>query len=174
MTMTLSITRSASFTLTDARYVGAKIGADLRQLRALYGEPESATEITDYVEEVAQLLNHGYLDSVSYGFRDPDTNLWKLRLRYRATLGGHLLDEGPGRLPRTAPVTGLPFCSFLNYSTKFNSLPQAKRTAFKKALPVDRTTGTEPATGTGATTPGHSYGQNGTGVTRDVFVALDD
>ena len=37
--MTASLTRSASFTITDARYIGAKVGADLRLLHNLYGRP---------------------------------------------------------------------------------------------------------------------------------------
>ncbi|MGI6869868.1 hypothetical protein [Amycolatopsis sp. 3B14] len=171
--MTRSLSGNASCTITDARYVGAKIGADLRQLRAIYGKPEDTAKISAYAEEVAQLLKYGYLDSVSYGFREPDSNLWKLRLRYRATLGGRLLDGNPGQLPRTANVSGLPFYSFINYSTKFHSLPPSAQTDFEQTLPITRTTGVEPTTGIGGTTPGTGYSRSGTGVTRDTFVASD-
>lgn len=169
--MTYALTHSASFTITDARYVGAKIGADLRQLRSVYGKPADLDLIDRYVEEVAQLLNMGYLDTVDYGFRNSTTNLWKLRLRYRATIGGQLMDSNPGRLPRTADVAALPFYSFLNYSSAFNALSFSEQVAFKATLPINRTTGEEPSTGFGNTTPGHGYGRNGVGVTRDVYIA---
>lgn len=171
--MTYALTRSTSFTITDARYVGAKIGADLRQLRSVYGKPADLDLIDRYVEEVAQLLNKGYLDTVDYGFRDRATNQWKLRLRYRATTGGQLLDNNPGRLPRTADVAALPFHSFLDYSSAFYALPLSEQQAFKATLPIARTTGTEPSTGFGNTTPAYGYGRNGVGVTRDVYVALE-
>ncbi len=45
--MTATATRTATFTITDARYVGAKVGADLRLLNILYGRPslESIAEV---------------------------------------------------------------------------------------------------------------------------------
>jgi hypothetical protein len=173
--VTYALTRSASFTITDARYVGANIGADLRQLRSVYGKPADLDLIDRYVEEVAQLLNKSYLDTVDYGFRHGTTNYWKLRLRYRATTGGQLLDNNPGRLPRTADVAALPFHSFLNYSSTFHSLPLSEQVAFLATLPITRTAGNEPSTGVrNTTTPSHGYGRNGVGVTRDVYVALDN
>ena len=41
--MTATATRTATFTITDARYVGAKVGADLRLLNILYGRPSLET-----------------------------------------------------------------------------------------------------------------------------------
>ena len=110
VTMTYSLTRSASFTITDARHVASKVGADLRNLNSVYGAPTLGS-IDDYVEEVAQLLKARYLNTVDYGFKSNDG--WKLRLRYTATIGGQLRDDTPGRLPYDAPVNGLPFYSYL-------------------------------------------------------------
>src|SRR3954463_15068972 len=103
--MTSSMTRSAvdAFTLTHARYVGAKIGADLRLLANFYGKP-ALQDIDAYVEEAAVLLRDGYLDTVDFGFRLQNVNAWKLRLRYTATLGGHLVDDRPGGFPATVSV----------------------------------------------------------------------
>jgi len=50
--MTATATRTATFTITDARYVGAKIGADLRLLNILYGRPGLAS-IDNFTEEAA-------------------------------------------------------------------------------------------------------------------------
>jgi hypothetical protein len=171
--MTASLTRSASFTLTDARYVGAKIGADLRTLRALYGQPADLDKIDKFVEEIALLLNKEYLGTADYGFRDRNAEVWKLRLRYRATIGGQLVDDNPGGVPRSANVAGLTFYSYLTYSSAFNNLPLAEQLAFKQTLPITRTGATETPLGLGASTPGRAYGRNGAGVSRDVFVALD-
>src|SRR4051812_33797447 len=57
--MTSTGTRTASFTITDARYIGAKVGTDLRLLNNLYGRPPLA-DIDAYTEEVALLLRDGY------------------------------------------------------------------------------------------------------------------
>ncbi len=111
--MTATATRSATFTITDARYVGAKVGADLRLLNSLYGRP-SLDSIAGFAEEAALLLRDGYLGTVDFGFLDTATNSWKLRLRYTATTGGHLLDERPGKLPTGGAVTRHPIRSYLS------------------------------------------------------------
>lgn len=170
--MSISLTSTSSFTITNARYVGAKIGADLRQLRALYGKPADVSQIDMYVEEVALLLKAGYLGVADYGFRDQSSNSWKLRLRYQGTAGRHLLDDPPGRLPRSVDVEQLPFYSFLSYSGTFHALSAAEQAAFKEGLPVQRTAGTEPGVELGSSTPDHNYSSNGIGVTRDIFVTL--
>jgi hypothetical protein len=168
--MTGTGTRTAAFTITHARYVGAKIGADLRLLNGLYGKPVLAW-VDDFAEEAAFLLRDGYLRTVDYGFKD-DYGTWKLRLRYTATTGGHLADDRPGRLPGAASVAGYDFCSYLTYTAAYHALTIAERTAVRQALPVSRVEAAEPATGLGSTASGHGYARNGTGVSRDVFTAF--
>jgi hypothetical protein len=171
--MTASMTKSATdaFTITHARYVGAKVGADLRLLANYYGKP-ALDDIDAYVEEAAVLLRDGYLDTVDFGFRQRDTNVWKLRLRYTATLGGHLADDRPGSFPATVAVAGLPFYSFLTYSTKFLLLVPSRQNEITKSLPIQRTTATEPTASSGTFTSGHGYSRNGAGVSRGVYVAF--
>ncbi len=168
--MTSTGTRTASFTITEARYVGAKIGVDLRLLNSLYGSP-TLSWIDRYTEEAALLLRDGYLDTVSYGFRDATTNEWKLRLRYTATVGGHLLDSRAGSIPPNADIDGYSFFSYLIYSSKFLNLVAAKRESILADLPVSRVGGEEPTTRYGSTRSGHGYSRNGVGVARDVFTA---
>ncbi|MEV8099140.1 hypothetical protein [Kitasatospora sp. NPDC085879] len=168
--MTGSYTRSASFTITDARYVGGKIGADLRILHNYFGKPSLDT-IENYVEEVALLLRDGYLGTVDYGFRDSATNSWKLRLRYTATLGGQLTDARAGNLPDSADLASYGFHSFLTYSNKFLLLTSSEKDKVKGALPFSRTTGEEPSALAGISTAGHGYARNGAGVARGVYVA---
>lgn len=169
--MTISTTRSATFTITEARYVGAKIGADLRLLNTLYGRP-SLSDIDDYAEEAAVLLRDGYLNTVDYGFKDHETNTWKLRLRYTATTGGYLTDSRPGSLPTALAVAGYPFQSYLTRSTKYHLLPAAEQAKVDAAVPITRTGADEPSAGAGSTSSGVGYSRNGGGVTRDVFHAF--
>lgn len=168
--MTGSYTRSSSFTITDARYVGAKIGADLRLLNNYYGTP-ALDSIDNYVEEVALLLRDGYLDTVDYGFRESSTNVWRLRLRYKATTGGQLTDSRPGSLPRAAELTGYTFYSYLTYSTAYGALTAGEKDAVKANLPISRTTGNAPTALSGTTTTGSSYARSGAGVSRDIYLA---
>ncbi len=170
--MTGSYTRSASasFTITDARYVGGRVGADLRLLYNLYGKPV-LDSIEDYAEEVAILLHRKFLDTVDYGFRDTGTNAWKFRLRYKATAGGHLTDSRPGSFPDPVDLTGYGFHSFLTYSSTFGLLTSSEQAGVKEDLPISRTTGTAPSALAGTTTTGHGYARNGAGVSRDVYVA---
>jgi hypothetical protein len=168
--MTASITRSASFSITDARHIGAQVGTDLRLLHNLYSRP-ALTAVADFAEEVALLLKDGYLDTVDYGFRDTAANSWKLRLRYRATTGGQLRDDRPGSFPRSEMVDGYPFHSYLTYSTAFHLLSDDERRRVKEALPISRTGGTEPTAYSGTTLAGHGYSRNGVGVARHVYIA---
>jgi hypothetical protein len=169
--MSTTGTRTAAFTITEARYVGAKIGTDLRLLHNLYGAPTLAS-IDGYTEEAALLLRDGYLGTVSYGFGDPSTNEWKLRLRYTATAGGNLVDSRPGSLPPAVAVTGCAFHSHLCYSPKFQSLSRTDRDRVQATLPFLRIVAEEPATRSGNIASGNGYSRNGVGVTRDVFTAF--
>ena len=169
--MSTTVTRTAAFTITEARYVGAKIGTDLRLLHNLYGAPAHA-RIDAFVEEAALLLRDGYLGTVSYGFRNPSSNDWKLRLRYTATVGGQLVDTRPGSLPTSAAVAGCSFYSYLSYSPEFLNLSSADQTRVEAALPVSRSFGEEQATRSGNIGSGNGYSRNGVGVTRDVFTAF--
>jgi hypothetical protein len=169
--MTATGTRTAAFTITDARYVGAKIGANLRLLNALYGRPDLAS-IDNFVEEAALLLRDGYLRAVDYGFRDDTVNAWKLRLRYTATAGGALLDSRPGSLPTTAAVAGREFCSYLTYSAAYHALSAGQQGAVRARLPVERVTADEPTTGAGHVLAGHGYARNGIGVSREIYIAI--
>lgn len=168
--MTTSTVRSRTFTIADARYVGAKVGADLRLLNSLYGRP-TIDAIDAYVEEIALLLKGGHLSTVDFGFRDAAGNAWKLRLRYRATTDGHLTDDAPGSLPRSADIAGLTFYSYLSYSASFHALPPDERRRIEGTLPFQRMTGAEPSASGGASQGGRGYGRNGGGLSRDIYEA---
>lgn len=163
-------TRTASTTITEARYVAAKIGADLRQLNGLYGSPK-LSQIDDYVEEAALLLRDGYLGSVLFGFKNPVTDECKFRLKFVATLGGQLIDSRPGSLPAGADIANCTFFSFLTYSDKYDRLPLVKQVEVKAGLPIVRVDGKAPSENQGSETTGNGYSCHEVGVSRSVFVA---
>ena len=66
--MTNTYTTSATFTKTNVEYVASKVLADLRGLRAYYGQPSEA-RIWEFYDELVELLVGGYVTSVEYGFK---------------------------------------------------------------------------------------------------------
>jgi hypothetical protein len=171
--VTSSITRSATFNITSARYLTSKIAADLRSMNRLYGVP-SLHSIDEFAEEAALLLRNGYLERVDYGLRRPDTRgnwQWVLRLRYVVTANGKLQDANPGGIPATAETAGASFHSYLVKSSAFHRLPADRQAAVEDALPVRRAGAPETGTGIGNWTSERSYGRDGVTLTRTVFVA---
>lgn len=165
MTMTTSMSRSSSLTITDTRQIASKMGADLRNLNTRTGNP-ALHRIPDYVEEAAQYLKAGYLDEVMFGFKDGDE--WVLRLRYRALSGGYLSDGAPGGLPNV-DVSDYPFHSFLKSNLSFALLPDGDRRAFEAGLPIQRSLDEEPKAIGGITGNNASYSRSGVGLGRDVW-----
>ncbi|MGF0257671.1 hypothetical protein ACQR3V_27160 [Rhodococcus erythropolis] len=167
--MTNSTTRTSTFTITDALYVASKLGADLRNLNARYGKPALST-IENYVEETAQYLKAGYLDTVDFGFKDGDR--WVVRLRYAAATDGQLRDETPGGLPNSVNVDAYGFYSYLKRNDAFSALTPAEQTAFKENLPIKRTEAPEPSANVGTHGNNSEYSRNGAGLSRDVYCAI--
>jgi hypothetical protein len=164
--MTISMTRASTFTIADARYVSSKLGADLRNLNARYSKP-ALSNIDDFVEETAQYLKAGYLESVDFGFKDGDR--WILRLRYTAAAGGQLQDEAPGRLPSAVDVIGYAFHSYLKPNSTFYALGSADQAAFEGALRIQRGIAPEPSAFEGQHGNQAQYARNGAGLNRTVY-----
>ena len=167
--MTSSYTTSSTFTITDARYVASKMGADLRGLYARYDTP-AAEEVENYIEEAALCLKAGYLKTVDYGFKRGD--IWILRLRYTAVSGGQLSDGSPGRLPAASELADCSFYSYLVWSDTFTGLSAAARQAFKDTLPITRTSAEAPSLGSGRYGTAVEYSRHGAGLSRDVYSAF--
>jgi hypothetical protein len=171
--MSYSTTRTATFTITSARYLTSKIAADLRSMSRFYGKPDLA-DIDDYAEEAALLLRDGYLDRVDYGLRRRDAYGqwdWVLRLRYVATTAGTLQDANPGGVPANADTTGASWYSYLIKSATFGQLTSQQQAAVEAALPIRRTGAPETGAGTGRWTGERSYRRDGTTLGRTIFVA---
>ena len=171
--MSISATRSVTFTATSARYLTSKIATDLRTMSRYYGVP-SATEIDKYAQEAAQLMLDGYLAWVDFGLRRPTASVgmeWVLQLRYSVSSSGVLTDDHPGGVPASAPAAGSTFYSYLSYSDAFNALPPAQQDAVKAALPVKRTGAAESARAGGTVNGQRSYSRDGVSLSRETFVA---
>jgi len=167
--MTSSYTLSDTFTITHARHIASRIAGDLRLLWLYYDKPSEAM-IEDYLEEVAQMLAKGYLDTFEVGFRRNGQRM--ISLFYTAEADGTLSDSRSGGVPRGADISGASQFSFMDYSQKWWDLSPADRDAFKATLPVDRTPGSAPTDGAGYWTADRSYAAGGAGVQRRVFVPL--
>ena len=167
--MTYSLTRTSTFTITEARYIASKLGADLRNLNARDGWPRH-DKIPKFVEETAQYLKAGYLDYVDFGFKNGEE--WKLRLRYTAVAGGQLRDDVPGGLPSAYDLAPYQFHSFLRHNGAFDALTADARAAFEATLPIDRTPGTEPTAYAGSYGSSSQYSRSGHGLDRSLYNAL--
>ncbi|MDB4222787.1 hypothetical protein N9850_03360 [Granulosicoccus sp.] len=143
MSYSSTVSESATFTVTHARHMAAKIATDLKRIQRLYGWP-SDLNIERYEAEAVALMKAGYLDTVWYGFKR--NSCWiEPTLKYKAQdLYSGSADDDPGKIRPGADISRAIFSSFLTYSTKWSNLTTAEREAFKKGLPYIRTVATEP------------------------------
>ncbi|MBX3363530.1 MAG: hypothetical protein KF866_02085 [Phycisphaeraceae bacterium] len=165
--MTQSYTKTSTFTASDARRVGGKVAADLRQMQMAYGSPTDQ-EIDDYLGELVSLLSDGYLDTVMYGFKKDGTWL-SATLRYTAlSLGTTGESDRSGTVKRGVETAGAYFTSFLTYSPKWWNLSEEARARYKAGLPIQRVSGEEPKA-PGGWIEDKSYISGGGGVRRAVL-----
>jgi hypothetical protein len=141
-----SYTYEYTFTLTNAKYLGAKVATDLKRIQRFYGVP-SDQRIQEYEEEVIALLKEGYLDTITYGFKK-DGDWVKPTIRYKSTdfFDGNGLDDDPGKIPAHYDVTGAAFHSFLEKNAKWNKLSSSEQKVFEDSLSINRSYGSASGT----------------------------
>jgi hypothetical protein len=164
----VSYSTTYSWTRTNAREVASKVKADLGYMRIFHGKP-SEDFATQLEAELTEVLASGYLKYVIYGFKRDD--YWVAALRYEAQMNGTLADQGAGRLTSLIgkDTTNATFYSYLVYNSAWWALSKAEREQFEADLPIQRTTGTEPGTGSGYWESDRSYSSGGGGVARSVL-----
>jgi hypothetical protein len=164
----VSYSTTSSWTRTDAREVASKVKADLGYMRIFHGKPseEFATKLET---ELTEVLAAGYLSYVIYGFMRDST--WVVALRYEAQMNGTLADQGAGRLASLVgkDTSNATWHSYLVHNSAWWALSEAERERFEASLPIQRTTGTEPGTGSGYWESDRSYASGGGGVARSVL-----
>lgn len=165
MSTSYSYTEAATFTVTHARHMAAKVAADLKRMQRFYGSP-SDERIAQFEAEVTELIRAGYLGTVTYGFQK-DGNWIEPTLRYTAKdlAGSSANDDDPGRVRHNANVSGAVFKSYLTHSAAWSQLTQPERDAFEKTLPISRGGATEPGI-TGYLASDRTYSSGGKALDR--------
>lgn len=141
--------------------------ADLNLCSRYYGKP-SGVDLDDYLEELAQLIRGGYIDSYEFGFKKDENRVvcW----RYIIASSGRLESDRPGKVQAWVDVTGASYYNFVTYSSKWWSLSDAERTKFKAELPIQRSTGSLPGDGLGYWSSDKTYASGGMAANRQTFV----
>lgn len=144
MSSSYSVSESATFTVTHARHIAARVATDLKRMQRLYGAPSDAS-IASYETEVTELLKAGYLGTVTFGFkRDGKWIDPTLRYTARDLAGGSAADDDPGRIRPGVDIKGATFYNYLTYSAAWDRLSSAEKEAFKQRMPFQRTGAPEP------------------------------
>ena len=164
--MTNTYTTSATFTKTNVEYVASKVLADLRGLRAYYGQPSEA-RIWEFYDELVELLVGGYVTSVEYGFKRYGQRV--VSLYYEARMDGSLTDGKSGGVYARADISGASWFSFLVYSRKWDLLSPSGQQEIEAGIPIKRSYGQAPGDGTGYWSTDRSYSSQGAGVQRRTF-----
>jgi len=166
MSTTYSYSQSETFTVTDGRHIGAKVGTDLLRFQRFYGKP-STDMIDAYEEELVALLKGDYLDTVTYGYQRNGGWVAGAALRYHAIGGRDLAaDDDPGRLRPGADINGAHFTSFLTRSSRWWALSEMDRQRFEVCLPFQRTSGAEPGVESGYWVMDRTYSAGGRALSR--------
>lgn len=162
-------TRTFTHTAIHARHVASRVAADLKRLQRIYrlGSP-SDSEIGEYQEELAMLLDKDCLGTVTYGFKR--NGKWVVALKYEAA-GGSLYggDDDPGGIRIEAERSGTCFNSFVSYSASWSSLSSEEKRTFKALLPFKRVKGYEPGIEKGHWIAGRKHLSGTLGVQRSLI-----
>ena len=165
MSYSFTLSNTATFTVTHARHMAAKVAADLKRIQRFYGQPSDAS-INEYEQELVAFLKAGYLDTVTYGFKRGDQFI-EPTLQYTAKdlAGGSVSDDDPGLVRPRADVQGATFYSFLTYSAAWWAATQAERNTFGSYLPLQRSSAAEPTIG-GYLSADRTYSSGGRALNR--------
>jgi hypothetical protein len=167
---TYTYTATETFTVRHARYIAAKVAADLSRFRRFYSAP-GEQGIKDYEAELTELLKEDYLENVTYGFKRNDTGKWVEALRYHALPGGTLIgDDDPGKIKPGIDISNTHFSSYLIKNNRWHNLTEAEKEAFEARLPIRRVGAAEPQLEIGAWRRGHAYSAGGRAIGRSTII----
>lgn len=133
-----TVTESATFTVTHARHMAAKVSADLKRMQRFYGHP-SDSDIVKYESEAIELLKAGYFGTLTVGFlRGGQWIEPTLRYTARDLAGMAGNDDDPGRVLPGRDVSGATFYNYVTYSAAWDALSESQKDAFKRQMPFYR------------------------------------
>jgi hypothetical protein len=168
--MTVSFTRTATFTIIHARYLSSKVAADMHLCAQYYGRP-SEERIREYAEELAQYLNEGYVEEYEFGYEKGGRRI--VSWRYRVDSNGVLTtDDRAGKVVPYVDITGAVFFNYLTQNSRFFQLSSSEQARFKAGLPLQRVSGEPPADGAGYWMSDRNYFSGGCGLYRQTFQPL--
>jgi hypothetical protein len=142
-----SYNETQTFTITHAKHMAAKVSTDLKRLQRFYicSSTPSDKNIEDYETEIIELLNAGYLNTITYGFkRNGEWIEPTLRYTSRDLAGMETNDDDPGRVRPNANIEGASFYSYLIYNSSWDNLSGEEKTKFENRLSVKRNGCQEP------------------------------
>ena len=167
--MSHSFTKSATFTITHARYLSSKVAADMHLCAQYYGNPAESW-VRQYAEELAQYLNSGYLAEYEFGYKKDGVRV--VSWRYRVDENGILTtDDRAGKVVPYVDIAGASFYNYLTQSALFFALSSDQQARFNSGLPVQRTGGNPPSDGRGYWISDRNYYSAGCGLNRQTFQA---
>lgn len=166
--MSLSESWVDTFSITHARHIASRIAGDLRLMHRYYGYPQ-LDFIDDVLEEIAQCLAAGYLESFEIGYEHGNRER-VFTLLYEALPDGTLSDNRAGDVPPYEDVSGATSFNYLTHNDRWFALSSSEREAFKAKLPVKRTSAPPLQDGIGYWSEDRSYGAGGVSVRRRRFV----
>jgi hypothetical protein len=144
MSTSYAITESASFTVTHARHMAAKVATDLKRMQRLYGKPAD-DKIAQYETELIEMLKAGFLEEVTYGFRRDGAWIEPTLCYTSQDLAGMAAnDDDPGHVRAGADVSNASFYTYMTYTSAHGRMSQSEREAFEKRLPFTREGAQEP------------------------------
>jgi hypothetical protein len=165
--MTLSYTKTATFTIVHARYLASKVAADMHLCAQYYGKP-SEQLVRDYAEELAQYLNEGYLEEYEFGYMKDGKRV--VTWRYHVDSSGNLTtDDRPGKVVPYVDIAGATFFNYLTRNSRYFRLAWDDQFHFESRLPVKRTEGEAPSDGAGYWKSDRNYYSSGLGINRQTF-----
>ncbi len=167
MSASYTTSSSSSFTITHAREIASRVATDLNLCSLYYGKP-SSDRIADYLEELAQLINGGYVAEYEFGFKKDDERV----VCWRYTVGptGNLESDSPGKVAAWVDVSGAKYYNFLTFNATWYALSQADKSKIENGLPFQRSEGELPSDGQGHWITDKSYSSGGIAASRQTFV----
>jgi hypothetical protein len=128
-----TLTRTATVTHTDAKYVRSKIHSDLRQLRALYGGFTAEFEAWT-AEDLYQWIYRGHAAEIELAYVDTVNHQRRFSLRFTVRRDGSVAaDDDPGGIP-FHKVTGAVFAVRVTGTREWKAKSKAEKQKFYESL----------------------------------------
>jgi hypothetical protein len=168
MSFTMTRTVTETFTLTHAKYLAAKVTADMKRCQQRYGRP-SDNNINDYGTELAILLRDGYVSEYEFGYKRHDDERI-VSWRYVVDGSGNITaDERPGNICGNINITGALFFNYLTKSATWCRLDDTSRRRIEGDLPVQRVSANPPKDSLGYWVSDKTYASTGVSLSRNTF-----